>query len=156
MLSNINFNGSDHVVVVWFASAKAARFDIFRREKRSMSGTPERVLAARDAWLASKDAWLAAMAAHEAHRLEAHRLEANRLEANRLWLEYLELADPVRARKIRGILKHGEQGAAKTADELFPAPVSLGRSIPGPQELRHAASRNHPQIASTPLRGGVE
>jgi hypothetical protein len=146
MLSNINFNGSDHVVVVWFASAKAARFDIFRREKRSMSGTPERVLAARDAWLAAKDAWLAAMAAHEAHRLEA----------NRLWLEYLELADPVRARKIRGILKHGEQGAAKTADELFPAAVSLGRSIPGPQELRHAASRNHPQIASTPLRGGVE
>jgi hypothetical protein len=151
MLSNINFNGSDHVVVVWFASAKAARFDIFRREKRSMSGTPERVLAARDAWLAAKDAWLAAMAAHE-----AHRLEANRLEANRLWLEYLELADPVRARKIRRILKHGEQGAAKTADELFPAAVSLGRSIPGPQELRHAASRNHPQIASTPLRGGVE
>jgi len=146
MLSNINFNGSDHVVVVWFASAKAARFDIFRREKRSMSGTPERVLAARDAWLAAKDAWLAAMAVHEAHRLEA----------NRLWLEYLELADPVRARKIRGILKHGEQGAAKTADELFPAAVSLGRSIPGPQELRHAASRNHPQIASTPLRGGVD
>jgi hypothetical protein len=103
-----------------------------------MSGTPERVLAARDAWLA-------AMAAHEAHRLEAHRLEANRLEANRLeanrlWLEYLELADPVRARKIRRILKHGEQGAATTADELFPAAVSLGRSIPGPQELRRALS----------------
>jgi hypothetical protein len=111
-----------------------------------MTGVPERTLAARDAWLAAKDAWLAAMAAHEAHRLEA----------NRLWLEYLELADPVRARKIRRILKHGEQGAAKTADELFPAGVSLGRSIPGPQELRHAASRNHPQIASTPLRGGVE
>jgi hypothetical protein len=118
---NVNFNGSD------------------LREERSMSRTPERVVAARDAWLA-------AMAALEAHRLEA----------NRLWLEYLELADPVRARKIRRILKHGEQGAAKTADELFPAAVSLVRSIPGPQELRHAASRNHPQIASTPLRGGVE
>ena len=111
-----------------------------------MTGTPERIRAARGAWLAAKDAWLAAMAAHEAHRLEA----------NRLWFEYLELADPVRARKIRRILKHGEQGAAETADELFPAAVSLGRSIPGSQELRHASSRNHPQIASTPLRGGVE
>ena len=111
-----------------------------------MTRTPERIRAAMGAWLAARDAWLAAIAALEAHRLEV----------NRLWLEYLELADPVRARKIRRILKHGEQGAAKTADELFPAAVSLGRSIPGPQELRHAASRNHPQIASTPLRGGVD
>jgi len=108
-----------------------------------VTGTPERIRAARGAWLAAKDAWLAAMAAHEAHRLEA----------NRLWFEYLELADPARARKIRRILKHGEKGAAKTADELFLAAVSLGRSIPGPQELRHAASRNHPRMASTPLRG---
>jgi hypothetical protein len=108
-----------------------------------MTGALERTLAARDTWLAAKDAWLAAGAAHEAHRLEV----------NRRWLEYLELADPVRARKIRRILKHGEKGAAKTADELFPAAVSLGRSIPGPQELRHAASRNHPRMASTPLRG---
>ena len=87
-------------------------------------------------------------AAHEAHRLEV----------NRRWLEYLALANPVSARKIRRILKRGEQDAAKTIDELFPAPapgaVSLGRSIPGPQELRHAASRNHPRMASTPLRGG--
>jgi hypothetical protein len=95
-----------------------------------MSGTPERIHAARDAWLAAKDSWLAGRAAHEAHRLEA----------NRLWLEYLELADPVRARKIRRILKHGEQGAAKTADELFPAAMSLGQSIPGPQELPRALS----------------
>ena len=108
-----------------------------------MTGVPERILAARDAWLAAKDAWLAAGAAHEAHRLEV----------NRLWLEYLELADPVRAWKIRKILKHGEQGATKTIAELFPAAVSLGRSIPRPQELRHAASRNHPRMASTPLRG---
>jgi hypothetical protein len=27
-LGNINFNGSDHVIVVWFASAEVARFDI--------------------------------------------------------------------------------------------------------------------------------
>jgi hypothetical protein len=27
-LFNINFNGSDHVIVVWFASARAVRFDI--------------------------------------------------------------------------------------------------------------------------------
>ena len=81
---------------------------------------PERILAAKDAWLAAKDAWLAARAALEAHRLEV----------NRRWFEYLELADPVRAGKIRKILKHGEQGAAKTAAELFPAAVSLGRSIP--------------------------
>jgi hypothetical protein len=101
-----------------------------------MSGTPEPILAARDAWRA-------AMAALDAHRFEVIRL----------WLEYLELADAVRARKIRRILKHGEQRAAKTADELFPAAVSLGGSIPRPQELRHAPSRNHPRTASTPLRG---
>jgi hypothetical protein len=111
-----------------------------------MTGVPDRTRAARDAWLAAKNAWLAAMAAHEAHRLEV----------NRLWLEYLELADPVRARKIRRILKHGEQGAAKTVAELFPAAVSLGRSIPGPQELRHAVSRNRPRMASTPPRGGAD
>ena len=111
-----------------------------------MTGVPERTLAARDAWLAAKDAWLAARAAHEAHRLEV----------NRLWLEYLELADPLRARKIRKILKHGEQGAAMTVAELFPAAVSLGRSIPAPQELGHAASRNRRQIASAPLRGGAD
>ncbi len=111
-----------------------------------MTGVPERTFAARDAWLAAKDAWLAAGATHEAHRLEV----------NRRWLEYLELADPVRARKIRRILKHGEQGAAKTVAELFPAAVSLGRSIPGAQELLHAASRNHPQIASTPSGGGAD
>jgi hypothetical protein len=64
--------------------------------------------------LAARDAWLAAMAA----------LEEYRLEVNRLWLEYLELADPGRAKKIRRILKHAEQGAAKTADELFPAAVT--------------------------------
>jgi hypothetical protein len=77
--------------------------EISRRAGRIIVGTPERILAARDAWLA-------AMAA----------LEVYRLEVNRLWLEYLALADPVRARKIRRILKHAEQGAAKTADELFP------------------------------------
>ena len=111
-----------------------------------MTGTPERIRAARDAWLAAKDAWLAPAAALEPHRLEV----------NRLWLEYLELADPVRAWKIRRILKHGEQGAAKTAGELFPAAVSLGQSIPRPQEPRHAASRNHVRMASTPLRGGAD
>jgi len=51
-----------------------------------------------------RDACLAAIAALEAHRFEV----------NRLWFEYFELADPVRARKIRRILKRGEQGAAKT------------------------------------------
>ena len=111
-----------------------------------MTGTPERIRAARGAWLAAKYAWLAAIAALEAHRLEV----------NRLWLEYLELAYPERARKIRRILKHGEQGAAKTVAELFPSAVSLGQSIPGPQELRHAVSRNHPRMASTPLRGGAD
>jgi hypothetical protein len=109
-----------------------------------MSGTPERIHAARDAWMAAKDGWLAGIAALEAHRLEV----------NRLWLEYLELADPVRARKIRRILKHGEQGAAKTAHELSPAAVPLWQSIQRPQELRHAASRNQPRMAST-LRGGA-
>jgi hypothetical protein len=96
--------------------------------------------------LAAKDAWLAAMAALEEHRLEV----------NRLWLGYLELAHPGRAKKIRRILNYAEQGAAKTADELFPAAVSLGRSISRPQELRHAPSRNHPRTSSTPLRGGAD
>jgi hypothetical protein len=98
-------------------------------------GTPEQNLTARDAWLAARAT-----------------LDACRLEVNRLWLKYLELADPGRARKIRRILKHAEQGAAKTADELFPATVSLARSIPRPQELRHAASLNQPRSASIPLR----
>ena len=39
-----------------------------------MSGTPERILAARDAWLAAMDGCRAALAALEAHRLEANRL----------------------------------------------------------------------------------
>jgi len=112
-----------------------------------VTGTPERIRTARGAWLAAKDSWLAAIAALEAHRLEV----------NRLWLEYLDLADPVRARKIRRILKHGEQCAAKTAGELFPAAVvSLGQSKPRPQELRHAALRNRPRMASTPGRGGAD
>ena len=64
---------------------------IFRRKKKSVTGTPERIRAARNAWLVAKDAWLASAAALEAHRLEV----------NRLWLEYLDLADPERARKIR-------------------------------------------------------
>jgi hypothetical protein len=116
---------------------------MFREEERSMSGTPERILAARDAWLAAMDGCRAALAALEAHRLEA----------NRLWFEYLELADPARARKIGRILEHGEQGAAMTADELFPDSMYQERSIPQPQELQHAASHNQPQIASTLLRG---
>jgi len=105
-----------------------------------MSGTPERILTAKGAWLAARDAWFAGVRDWLA---ATAALEAHRLEVNRLWLEYLELADPVRARKIRRILKHGEQGAAKPADELFPeASVSLGRSISQPQELQHAPSRN--------------
>jgi hypothetical protein len=104
-----------------------------------MVGTPEQTLAARDAWRAAMDV-----------------LDAHRFEVIRLWLEYLELADAVRARKIRRILKHAEQGAAKTADELFPAAVSLEQSIPRPLEPRHAAPGNYPQIASTPLHGGAD
>jgi len=83
-----------------------------------VTGTPERIRAARGAWLA-------AIAALEVHRLEV----------NRLWLEYLDFADPERARKIRRILKHGEQGAAKTAGELFPAAVSLALDVQ-PDDLR--------------------
>jgi hypothetical protein len=111
-----------------------------------MSGTPERILTAKGARLAARD-WLAAMAAHEAHRLEV----------NRLWLEYLQLADPVGAPKIRRLLKYDKKDAGMTADELFrEAAVPLGRPIPRPQELRHAPSRNHPRPASTPLCGGAD
>ena len=110
-----------------------------------MTGTPERIRAARDAWLAARDAWRAAIVALEAHRLEV----------TRLWLEYLGLADPMKARKIRRILKRGEQGAAKTADELVLDAVYPGRTIPRSREKRHAASRNHTQMASTSLHGGA-
>ena len=119
-----------------------------------MSGTPERILTARGAWLAARDAWLAAakdwlaaMAAHEAHRLEV----------NRLWLEYLELVEPVRAPTIRRLLKHDMKDAGMPADELFPeASVSLGRSIPQPQELQHAPSRNHPRPARLRYAAGAD
>jgi hypothetical protein len=86
-----------------------------------MTDSPERILAAREAWLA-------AMAAYEAQRLEV----------NRLWLAYLELADPGRAPRIRRFLKHGEKDAVKPVDVLFPdAEVLLGRSIPRLQEPQH-------------------
>jgi len=88
-----------------------------------VTGTPERIRAARGAWLA-------AIAALEVHRLEV----------NRLWLEYLDLADPERARKILRILKYGEQGAAKTAGELFPAAVSLALDVQ-PDDLRVSIGR---------------
>ena len=146
ILCNINSNGSGKLQL-WFGSRQPRQrvFDISQAGE-SMMGTPKRILTARNAWLAAKDAWLAAAAA----------LEAQRLEVNRLWLEYLDLADPERAREIRRILKRGEQGAAKTADELFPAAVSFGQSKPRPQEPRHAASHNHPRMASTPRRGGAD
>jgi hypothetical protein len=100
-----------------------------------MSGTPERILTARSAWLAARDTWLAAVrdwfaatAAHEAHRLEV----------NRLWLEYLELAEPVRAPIIRRLLKHDMKVAGMPADELFPeASVSLGPGENFGHELRN-------------------
>jgi hypothetical protein len=82
--------------------------------------------AARDVWLAAAAAWRSTMAASEN-------------EAQRLELEYVELANPVCARKIRRLLKYGEIDAAKTADELSTeAAVPLGRSIPRPEEPRHA------------------
>lgn len=79
---------------------------------------PEHALSARAAWLGAMGA-----------------LEAYRLEVNRLWLEYLALADPGKARRIDRILKHAEQEAAKTAEELFPAALSIEQSIP--QEPGH-------------------
>ena len=43
------------------------------------------------------------------------------LEVTRLWLEYLELADPVRAPKIRKILKHAEQGRSQDGRRAVPS-----------------------------------
>jgi hypothetical protein len=97
-----------------------------------MIGTSKEIFTARGAWLA-------AMASHEMPWLEV----------TRLWLQYLELADPGRAPKIRKILECAERGAAKTADELFPAAVSLRRSIPRPLEAL-------PATPSTPLHGGAD
>jgi hypothetical protein len=93
------------------------------------SGVLERIRAARDAWLAAAAAQRSTMAASES--------EAQRREVVRLWLEYVELANPVCARKIRRLLKY-EIDATKTADELSTTAVPLGRSIPRPEELRDA------------------
>jgi hypothetical protein len=88
---------------------------------------PERIRAARDAWLA-------AMAAHEAHRLEV----------NRLWLEYVELADPERAKQLRRFLKHDE---ARRVDELFPeAAISLFRPEPS------STPRVPAELINSPIR----
>ena len=83
-----------------------------------MSGTPERILTARGAWLAARDAWFAAAVRDWLASVAAH--EARRLVVNRLWLEYLELAEPVRAPIIRRLLKHDMKDAGMPADELFP------------------------------------
>jgi hypothetical protein len=103
-----------------------------------MTATPEQIITARDAWLAAK-------AAHEAQRLEV----------NRLWLEYLQLADPGRGRRIRRLLKC-ETDATRTAGGLFPEAMgSLEQSIPLPTKLQQAPSHNPPPPASTPPCGGA-
>lgn len=104
-----------------------------------MTGTPERIFAARDAWRA-------AMADHTVH----WRM------VNRLWLEYLELVDSVRARKIRRYLKCGEKDAAKTADELIPDSAVSPRSIPQPEGMQLEPSRNLPRMPSKPLYGASD
>jgi len=108
-----------------------------------MPGAPERVLVARGAWLTASNARLMVIAG----------LESLRLEVNRLWFQYLQLADPARARLFHENLKRGERVAAMTSDEFIRDAVSLERSIPQPQELQHPAS-NRPQMASTSLHGG--
>jgi len=90
----------------------------------------ERIAAAKDAWLAAASARGGRMAARGAHRREVIRL----------WLEYVELANPVCARKIRRLLKYGEIDPAKTASEL-------------PTEAAVPVS-NLPQM--TPLRGDAD
>jgi hypothetical protein len=100
-----------------------------------MSGTPERILTARGAWLAARDAWFAGVRDWLA---ATAALEAYRLEVNRLWLEYLELAEPVRAPIIRRLLKRDMKDAGMPADELFPeASVSLGPERIFGHELRN-------------------
>ena len=74
-------------------------------------------MACRERCMACRQRIGFATAAHEAHRLEV----------NRLWLEYSELAEPVRAPIIRRLSKHDMKDAGMPADELFPeASVSLG------------------------------
>jgi hypothetical protein len=103
-----------------------------------MTDSPKRILAAREAWLA-------AMAAYEAQRLEV----------NRLWLAYLELADPLRAPKIRRFLKQGETDAAKPAGVLFPdTAVPPERSMPWLPEPRQEPPPQ--QMASAPLSGDMD
>ena len=93
-----------------------------------VTGTPERILAARDAWLAATEAWLAAI----------HN-EAHRLKAIALWLEYLALVNPKCAGKIRKILKHGKTGTANSVDEALEVATFRGLTIPRPEELQHEA-----------------
>jgi hypothetical protein len=89
--------------------------------------------------------------------MAASESEAQRREVVRLWLEYVELANPVCARKIRRLLKYGEIDAAKTADELSTeAAVPRGRSIPRPEELRHVPLGNPPRMAPIPLCGDAD
>jgi hypothetical protein len=103
-----------------------------------MSGAPERILTARGAWLAARDAWFAAAVRDWLASVAAH--EAHRLVVNRLWLEYLELAEPVRAPIIRRLLKHDMKDAGMPADELFPEDsVSLG-----PENFGHELRNLHP------------
>jgi hypothetical protein len=105
---------------------------------------------------AARDAWLAAAAARRS-TMGASESEAQRREVVRLWLEYVELANPVCARKIRRLLKYAEIDAAKTADELSTeAAVPLGRSIPRPEELRDAPLGYPPRMAPIPLCGDAD
>lgn len=103
-----------------------------------MSEMAERILAARDAWQVAMATWTAGITPRE----------ASRREAIRLWLEYLELADPVCARKICRLMKYGEIDAEKTDDKLFPeAAVPLGRSIPRAKRQRFNAGKSRHAIA---------
>jgi hypothetical protein len=91
-----------------------------------MSGTPERI-SPRGAHGLPREM-------HGLIGLPRWSPARRRRQVVRLWLEYLELAEPVHARKIRRLLKYGEI-EANTADELSTeSAVPLGRSIPLPQE----------------------
>ncbi len=102
-----------------------------------MAGTPEQIAAARNAWLAE-------MAAHEEHRLKV----------NRLWLEYLELADPARARKFRRLLKCDLDAGATVSEPSMAAAKPRGASMPRPQRKVPSLDRLPPAPAVRPGGAG--
>jgi hypothetical protein len=76
--------------------------------------------------------------------MAASESEAQRREVVRLWLEYVELANPVCARKIRRLLKYGEIDAAKTGVVHGSCGIPWTVDTPAVPERKRAAIADRP------------